>query len=176
MPTLGARFRLAEGVMFIEQPPEAVEAVRAWLQARPEPLRLSALHLMTSLTGSALLAIAIDAGALGAEEGWDAAHVDEDWQAAQWGHDAEAMARRANRRRDMLAAATLLDAIGMSETGRAGLPDEPSLGLIPRRLLRALLFSLHSRFVIPSVDIDPRRPIREKVSNASCVRPNARLA
>ena len=66
---------------------------------------------MTSLTGSALLALAVDFGALDAEAAWAAAHVDEDWQAEQWGQDAEAVARRAARKRDMLAAVSLLEAL-----------------------------------------------------------------
>jgi len=108
---LGARFNLAEGVMHVEQPREAIAAVGHHLRPRAEPLRLAALHLMTSLTGSALLALSVEAGALSAEEAWDAAHVDEDWQVEQWGQDAEAMARRANRKRDMLAAVALLEAL-----------------------------------------------------------------
>ena len=69
-----------------------------------EPLRLCRLHLMTTLTGSALLALAVETGELDAEEAWAAAHVDEDWQIEQWGQDAEAIARRNNRKRDMMAA------------------------------------------------------------------------
>ena len=45
---------------------------------------------MTSLTGSALLALAVEAEALEPEAAWHAAHVDEDWQVEQWGLDAEA--------------------------------------------------------------------------------------
>ena len=67
--------------------------------------------MMTSLTGSALLALAVDFGELDAETAWAAAHVDEDFQAEQWGQDAEALARRASRKRDMLAAARLIEAI-----------------------------------------------------------------
>ena len=59
--TLGARFVLAEGVMHVEQPREAIGAIGVHLKMRDEPLRLAALHLMTSLTGSALLALAVDA-------------------------------------------------------------------------------------------------------------------
>ena len=43
------------------QPPAAIMALRIHLDQRREPLRLAALHLMTSLTGSALLALAVDA-------------------------------------------------------------------------------------------------------------------
>lgn len=108
---LGARMTLAEGVMHVAQPPAAIQAIRLHLASRMDPFRLGALHLMTSLTGSALLALAVDAGELSAEDAWTAAHVDEDWQIEQWGQDSEAVARRNARWRDMRAAARLLDAL-----------------------------------------------------------------
>ena len=109
---LGARFFLAEGVMHVEQPREAVAAVGLHLKQRAEPLRLAALHVMTALTGSALLALAVEAGALTPDEAWSAAHVDEDWNIAQWGDDAEASERRAQRERDMMGAARLIEVLG----------------------------------------------------------------
>ena len=63
---------------------------------------------MTGLSGSALLALAVALGRLTPEEAWEAAHVDEDWQIAQWGEDEEAKQRRANRHRDFSAAARML--------------------------------------------------------------------
>ncbi|WP_269929449.1 ATP12 family chaperone protein [Aminobacter sp. HY435] len=108
---LSARFVLAEGVMHVEQPREAIAALGIHLSQRREPMRLAALHLMTTLTGSALLALAVDAGELHAEEAWNAAHVDEDWQVEQWGQDSEAIARRSARKGDMLAAVALLEAL-----------------------------------------------------------------
>lgn len=108
---LGARFVLAAGVMHVEQPAESLEAVSGHLAARAEPFRVAALHLMTSITGSALIALAVDAGAMESEEGWTAAHVDEDWQAEQWGVDAEAAARRTARKRDFDAAVALIRAL-----------------------------------------------------------------
>lgn len=108
---LSARFFLAEGVMHVEQPREAVEAVRRHVLARTNPFRLAAMHVMTTLTGSALLAIAVEARGLDAEKAWTAAHVDEDWNIEQWGTDHEAEARRAFRKADMLAAAAVLDAL-----------------------------------------------------------------
>ncbi|MCO6385657.1 ATP12 family chaperone protein [Aliihoeflea sp. 40Bstr573] len=109
--SLGARFVIAEGVMHVDQPREAIGAVGIHLKMREEPFRLSALHVMTSLTGSALIALAVDAGELTAEEGWMAAHIDEDWNISQWGEDGEAAKMRAAKKRDMLAAATLLEAL-----------------------------------------------------------------
>jgi chaperone required for assembly of F1-ATPase len=108
---LGARFMLAEGIMHVEQPRETIGAVAVHLRKRAEPFRLAAIHLMTSLTGSALLALAVEAKALDAEAAWAAAHIDEDWNIEHWGTDLEASARRAGRRRDMMAAVALLEAL-----------------------------------------------------------------
>jgi chaperone required for assembly of F1-ATPase len=67
---------------------------------------------MTTLTGSALLALAHVRGALSAEAAWAAAHVDEDWQISQWGEDAQAAARRARRWAEMQAASRMLVLLG----------------------------------------------------------------
>jgi chaperone required for assembly of F1-ATPase len=79
--------------MPIAQPDELGEAVEGAL-APFDCFALTALHLITTLTGSALLALALARGQLSAEAAWAAAHVDEEFQIAQWGEDAEAAARR----------------------------------------------------------------------------------
>ena len=84
------------------------------LKTIADPLVLAALHSMTTLTGSALLAIAVWKGELSADEAWAAAHVDEDWNIAQWGEDEEAKARRKNRRAEMDAADRLMKAVEAS--------------------------------------------------------------
>jgi len=109
--TFSVRFILAEGVMHVEQPRSTIAVIGAHLLPRRDPLRLTALHLMTSLTGSAILALAVEAGAIDPETAWQAAHVDEDWNISQWGEDAEATARRNARKRDMMGAVALLKAI-----------------------------------------------------------------
>jgi chaperone required for assembly of F1-ATPase len=103
---LGARFVLAEGVMFVTQPEHAVTAARAHIPA--DPWRLGAVNVITTLTGSALLALAVARGTLDVDAAWAAAHVDEDWNMAQWGRDEIALARRAARFAEMRAAATVL--------------------------------------------------------------------
>ena len=108
---LGARFVLAEGVMHVDQPGESIGAVGIHLRGFDDPFRLAALHSMTTLTGSALLALAAAGGGLTWQQAWTAAHVDEDWNIELWGEDAEAMARRKAREREMEAAWRLLDAI-----------------------------------------------------------------
>lgn len=110
----GATVATGHGVMFVTQPAELEARVGAALDEALEsgpaaPFRLGALHVATTLTGSALLALAVAFGRLGAEEAWTAAHVDEDFQIAQWGADAEAAERRAGRWVEMRAAAQVLD-------------------------------------------------------------------
>ncbi len=107
----GARFRLAAGVIHVEQPPETIAAMAARLARHESHLALAAIHSMTALTGSALLAIAVAEGSIGAHAAWAAAHVDEDWNIAQWGDDDEAMQRRQLRRAEMMAAASLLESV-----------------------------------------------------------------
>lgn len=109
---LGARMALAEGVMHVEQPRESLAAIGVHLSQRTEPMRLAALHVITSLTGSALLALALDFGELDADAAWAAAQLDEDFQAEQWGRDSEAMARTAHNRRDYLGAVKLIRSLG----------------------------------------------------------------
>lgn len=116
--TLAARFNLAAGVIHVAQPPEAIAAVRSALDAVDDPASLAALSVMTSLTGSALLALAVAYGFLAPEEAWAAAHIDEDFQNEQWGVDAEAMARRRARWREMQAAATVLAMTGKDRRSR----------------------------------------------------------
>lgn len=107
--TLGAHFILSEGVMHVRQPDEALKAARAALPG--DAWSVAALHMVTTLTGSALLALALAYGVRHAGQVWAAAHVDEDWNADQWGVDEEAASRRATRLRDFEAAVTVLDAV-----------------------------------------------------------------
>jgi chaperone required for assembly of F1-ATPase len=104
--TLGADFRLGEGVVHVAQPPAALVAARAAIPA--EPWRLGASHAATTLTGSALIALAMAQGTLGTDAAWQAAHVDEDWNIAQWGSDELALQRRAFRLAEFQAAAAVL--------------------------------------------------------------------
>ena len=108
----GARFILAQGVMHVRQPHQAVEAARAALPRHP--WSVAALHVVTTLTGSALLALALVHGRLDADAVWTAAHVDEDFNAEQWGQDEEVLSRRAARAADFRAAARILQAFAPS--------------------------------------------------------------
>jgi len=104
---LGARFATAKGVMPVHQSKEALQSV-AKAVAPFDAMALAALHVMTTLTGSAVLALAHAAGRISADEAWLAAHVDEDWQTSRWGVDVEAAERRARRWAEMQAASRFL--------------------------------------------------------------------
>jgi chaperone required for assembly of F1-ATPase len=106
---LGAHFILAEGIVHVRQPDAAIAAARAVFP--DDPWSIAALHVVTTLTGSALLAIALLRGVLDQDQVWAAAHVDEDWNIEKWGVDEEVAARRAARLVDFRAAASLLRAL-----------------------------------------------------------------
>ncbi|HZY11252.1 MAG TPA: ATPase, partial [Beijerinckiaceae bacterium] len=73
------------------------------------PLAIAALHVMTTLTGSVLLALAAARRELTPEAAWGAAHVDEDFQMRVWGADVEALERRDKRWVEFAAAIHLFE-------------------------------------------------------------------
>ena len=110
----GARFVLTEGVMHVAQPSAAVASAAALIPggaSMKDAWRLGALSVVTTLTGSALLALALAANRLTVDGAWTAAHVDEDWNMSLWGRDEVILARRAYRFAEMQAAARVLDAL-----------------------------------------------------------------
>src|SRR5713226_1990931 len=106
---VGAHFILAEGIVHVRQPDTAIAAARAALPA--DPWSIAALHVVTTLTGSALLALALLGGVLDSDQVWAAAHVDEDWNIEKWGVDEEVAARRAARLVDFRAAGRILKSL-----------------------------------------------------------------
>jgi chaperone required for assembly of F1-ATPase len=112
--SLGARFALAEGIVHVAQSEGAIAAaVRAIPTGADvkQSWQLGALNVVTTLTGSALLALALASGRLTTDEAWLAAHVDEDWNMQTWGRDDVILTRRAYRFAEMRAAASVLDAL-----------------------------------------------------------------
>jgi chaperone required for assembly of F1-ATPase len=105
---LGADFKLG-GVMHVAQPAAALTAAGAALPQ--DPWRLGALHAATTLTGSALIALALMRGAIASEAAWQAAHVDEDWNMEQWGRDEIVLQRRGFGFAEFNAAALVLQTL-----------------------------------------------------------------
>ncbi len=113
---LHAHFICTDSVVFVEQPEAAraaaKEAITRFRDAgAAAPFVLAALLVMTTLTGSVLIALGVALGALSPQDAWRAAHVDEDFEIAAWGEDAEAMCRREGQWREFEAAARLLGAV-----------------------------------------------------------------
>lgn len=107
--TLGARLALSQGVTHVQQPETALAAVRAEIDRAQRPFGLAAIATVTSLTGSILIALMLARGAISPDAAWAAAHVDEDWNTARWGEDAEATQRRAARKAEFDASAKVLE-------------------------------------------------------------------
>jgi chaperone required for assembly of F1-ATPase len=110
---LGSHFVCVTGLVHHPQPAAALDTLARAVQDQG-PFRLAALHTITTLTGSAVLALALLEGAISADAAWSAAHVDDDWQIEQWGSDVEAQARRAARRHEFDCAVRLLELVGTS--------------------------------------------------------------
>jgi chaperone required for assembly of F1-ATPase len=107
----GVQLHMTEGVMHVEQPADSIAAFGKALVPYQDAFSLSCLHGMTTLLGSAVMALAVAEGEVSAQEAWQDAHLDEDWTIENWGTDDEATVRRANRWIEMDAAATLLSAV-----------------------------------------------------------------
>lgn len=91
--TLRAPLRTTVGIIHVRQDPAALEAIRRAMAAQ-DVLTLAALGIAVPLLGSAVLSLALAAGALNAAEAHALASLDEQFQAEKWGEDAEAATRR----------------------------------------------------------------------------------
>lgn len=105
------RFEIATGVMHRPQPMATVTRLGDAVAAL-DPFELAGLAPIITISGSLVLGLALIDGAMPAEAVWDAAQVDEAWQAEQWGEDALAVQAREARRRDFDAGARVLALIG----------------------------------------------------------------
>lgn len=102
---------VTSGIMAVRQSDEALARLKAVVAAR-DPLRLVALHALTTASGSLVIALAVAEGEIDADRAFDLAHIDEIVQAEQWGEDAEAAAAREAVRQDILASGRFLALLG----------------------------------------------------------------
>ncbi|HEX4738994.1 MAG TPA: ATP12 family protein [Allosphingosinicella sp.] len=100
-------FETVCGVMHKPQPAETVDRLARAVATR-DPFRLAALSPLVTISGSLVVALALEEGEIGRDEAWAAATLDEAWQAEQWGEDALATQALEARRRDFDAAYRLL--------------------------------------------------------------------
>ena len=99
---LGARLRLTEGVMPVAQDRRALQRLHQQLLGL-DVFGLTALHDLVVLPGSLILGLAVIRGRITGAEAFALSRIDEDFQAEQWGRDAEATDAAENRRQAILA-------------------------------------------------------------------------
>jgi len=104
---LGLRLKVGKGLMPVEQSEACLEAFRGYF-SQMDSFTLAAAHTVASLSGSAVIALALARGHITVDEAWTAARVDEDWQMEQWGEDSEAIARDQIRKRELDVAVELM--------------------------------------------------------------------
>lgn len=107
---LAAPLVVTQGVLPVDQPGASLANLRAVLGAY-DPFGLAAVHDLVTLTGSLILGLATARGALDPATAWEASRVDEAWQIAQWGADAEAESLAAAKEADFMMAARLLETL-----------------------------------------------------------------
>lgn len=96
-------FQRISGVIHRPQSADTLIRLRHRLE-RLDPFALAALEALTTLPASLVIGLsALEADADG-EALWNAANLEEDWQAELWGRDSEAEQRRMLRRDNFLAA------------------------------------------------------------------------
>lgn len=103
----GARLAAAAGLTHIDQPPEALAALGAAVAAHDD-FSLAALHVLASVTGSLVLALALSHGETSAAHAFKLSRIDEAYQAEKWGQDAEAETRARNLARELGKAAEFI--------------------------------------------------------------------
>ena len=91
----GAHMRVAEGLTHVDQSLDALLALRQALEEF-DPFTLGAVHVVASITGSLVLALAVAHGFVSGADAFALSRIDETYQAEKWGEDAEAAKRAAN--------------------------------------------------------------------------------
>jgi chaperone required for assembly of F1-ATPase len=104
----GVRLCPRTGVMHAPQDAAALVRLHGVVEAY-DPFVLAGLHDLVALSGSLVIGLAALAPAFPRTDLWEAACVDESWQAEVWGIDAEAAERAAIRRTAFLHAGAFVD-------------------------------------------------------------------
>ncbi|MBB4860275.1 chaperone required for assembly of F1-ATPase [Novosphingobium chloroacetimidivorans] len=100
----GVHFTRVSGIVHKPQPADTLARLRQVLEAKP-PFALAALQMLASLAASLTIALLAQEPDEDVDALWDAASLEEEWQADLWGREAEAEERRAQRRASFALAA-----------------------------------------------------------------------
>lgn len=88
----GAHMAVAEGLGHVDQTPQSLAALRLALTGH-DAFTLAGLHVIASITGSLVLALAVVEGQTSGAHAFVLSRIDESYQAEKWGEDAEAAKR-----------------------------------------------------------------------------------
>ncbi|RYH04400.1 ATPase [Salipiger sp. IMCC34102] len=86
---LDAPLRVTVGIMPVDQPEASLRQLHALVDAL-DPWELTGFHDLVQLSGSLVLAFAVERGKLDPDAAWTLSRVDEAFQISQWGRDEEA--------------------------------------------------------------------------------------
>lgn len=100
-------FEIATGIIHVAQPEPTILRLVEAVTART-PFELAGMAPIVTISGSLVLALALVEQAMAPAAVWDAAQVDDAWQAERWGEDDLATRTRDAHRRDFDAGATFL--------------------------------------------------------------------
>ncbi len=90
-------FAVTHGIIPVPQPDDMLARLGTAVAAL-DPFTLCGLSTLVTLSGSLVCGLAAVEGGHDIDALWQAAEIDETWQAEQWGADAEAAERAAHRR------------------------------------------------------------------------------
>ena len=100
---------MGAGLAHIPQPDAALAALRRAVAAKDD-FALAVLHVMTSITGSLALGLALAEGRIDSGTAFQLSRLDEDYQAGKWGRDEEAEERARGLARELDVASQFLAA------------------------------------------------------------------
>jgi chaperone required for assembly of F1-ATPase len=92
-----AELKTRAGIGALDQDPKALKGLKDTLEDY-HPFTLTGVHNAIALTGSLVLALALEQGFRKPATIWRAAHVDEDYQIRKWGEDPGAKKVRADKK------------------------------------------------------------------------------
>jgi len=101
-------FKISSGILWVDQEVRDMERFASLLEPF-DGYALGALLEVTVFSGSAILALALGKGWLAPADVWELCHIDEDFQAEQWGKDEDAEQDRKVRYGEFCAAVLALN-------------------------------------------------------------------
>ncbi len=107
---LDAPLAITAGVVPVQQDEDSLSALRRRVEAYDDWV-LTALQSLAPCLGSLVLSLAVVDGKLAAEEAFDLSRLEERFQNELWGQDHEAKTRSDGLRREVLAAARLMELV-----------------------------------------------------------------